>query len=341
MNAFSEGKSGGDVAFIQIFKRFAIRDLIVVTSFLGEKLCRESRLKAEFLISTSEKKFGNIFLIYFLRIIRATYFIFRTKPELIYSSSDGLPDVLPVFLYKIFNKDVKWIVKRYHDIPDKRLISFLMQKLSLLLIKFADLVIQNGKFGFDQGDIRKVLPAKAEYDAVFMSRLHESKGIFELVLIWKNVANAYPKVRLAIIGQGTQDVVASLNDSIQKVNMQNNIFIFGFLPEIKAYTLIKSAKLFLLPSHEEAFGLVLGEAMLCKTPIITYSLSALKWCRKYIFTVPCFEEEYFAKLIVKLLSDEKTRVRNVEKASEFVGGFTWDKAGEWEKKLIFNLKFSI
>jgi glycosyltransferase involved in cell wall biosynthesis len=333
MNAYTDGRSGGDVAFIQIFKSLDIQDLSVVTSFLGEKLCRELGLKAEFKISTSEKKFGNIFLIYFFRILRATFYIFKTKPELIYSSSDSLPDILPPFLFKIFNRDAKWIVKRYHDIPRIRFISSFAQKISLLLIKSSDLMIQNGKFGFDQKMIKNFPAAEIKYDAVFMARIHDSKGVFDLVEIWRRVVMINSNARLAIIGGGNKYIIDKLREKIG-LNMRDNIFLLGFLPSSTAFGFLKSAKLFLFPSREEAFGLVLGEAMLCKTPIVSYALPALSWCRNYIFSVPCFEKKYFVKLIVKLLSDEKKRMKHVEEAKKFAESFTWEKAAEWEKVMI-------
>jgi len=340
MNAYTFGKSGGDVAFIEIFKRLNFQNLTVVTSLLGKKLCVELGLKAKYMITTREKEFGNVYLIYALRVLSGIFLIGQAPTknyDLIYSTSDAISDVLPAFLLKIRFHGVKWIVKRYHDIPKTRVVSHFSQKLSIFLMKKADLVIQNGKFGFDHLEIDRILPSKQKYDAVFLSRLHESKGVFDLIEIWNSVCSELPNATLGIIGFGNDKVVAKLKMLIKRNNLQKNIKLLGFLEEKRAFSILKSSKLFLFPSHEEAFGLVLGEAMLCGAPIVTYALPDLQWCRDYVFEVPCFEKEYFAKLICKLLDDEKQRTKNVEKAYQFAKSYTWENAVENELNLIYSV----
>lgn len=333
MNAYTEGKSGGDVAFIEIFRRLKFTDLTVVTSLLGRKLCVGCGLKAKYVLTSKENKFSQVVLTYFSRIARAIFI--SARHDLIYSSSDSLPDILPAFFVKLRNNKSKWIVKRYHDIPKERHLSYFFQKISMFLInKFSDKVIQNGKFGFDHIDFEKIPISKQKFDAVFMSRLHPSKGIFDLIKIWKNVVLKMPSATLGIIGEGNRRIVNKLAGEIQKQDLQKNIKLLGFLEEKKAFSIIKSAKLFLFPSHEEAFGIVLGEIMMCQVPIITYALPDLKWCRNYVFQVPYFEKEYFVKLICKLLADSKKRIKYVDEACKFAKNFTWEKAAENEKELI-------
>jgi glycosyltransferase involved in cell wall biosynthesis len=336
MNAFSEGKSGGDVAFIEIFKRMPQMSLTIVTSLLGQKLCLESGLNAEFLITTEETTFRNIYLTYFKRIVFSFKFLLtRHNFDVVYSSSDSLPDILPAFIFKIFNLKIRWVVKKYHTISRTHFVSYIFQKISLFLIsKMSDLVIQNGKFGFDHLKVEKIMPSLRKYDAVFMSRLHESKGVFDLIKIWQKIVRKNPKYSLAIIGHGTDKTMEKVKLLIRQKNLSQNIKILGFLNEKEAFAYVKSARLFIFPSHEEAFGIVLGEVMLCKTPIIIYSLPAINWCKNYVFKVPCFEKDYFAKLVCGLLRDDEKRKKYMDDAYEFAKKFTWEKAAENEKELI-------
>lgn len=211
MNSYSQGKSGGDMAFVEIFKRLRFKKIIVMTSLLGEELCENSGLKAEFVVTTKEDIFENLYFIYFKRIVMAIFALLKIRNvDLLYSSSDALPDVLPAFVYKLLFPKTKWILKRYHDIPRIRFLPYLMQKISLLFAKRADLVIQKGKFGFDHELIENALRAQQKYDAVFMGRLHESKGVFDLISIWENVVRFYPGAKLGIIGIGNKNFVEKL-----------------------------------------------------------------------------------------------------------------------------------
>lgn len=338
MNSFSEGSSGGDIAFIEIFKRLKFKKLTVVTSLLGKNLCIDSGLRASYVLTSDEKRFGKIFSTYFRRILKSVFSLWRAKKfDLIYSSSDALPDVLPAFLLKIKNPRVKWVVKRYHDIPRDRFIPYFFQRLSLLFAKCADLIIQNGRLGFDANFIDQASPSSKKYDAVFVSRLHPSKGIYDLIEVWKKVVFEDKTRKLAIIGHGSEEIISDLKNVISDAHLENNIDFLGFLPDKEKFSLMKSAKLFVFPSHEEAFSLIMGEALLCKLSFVTFALPGLKWCSSCVFKVPCFEKKYFSRVVRELLRNEKKRMKNVERGYEFVKGFTWEKAARNEEELIYSV----
>lgn len=333
LNSFTEGKSGGDTAFIEIFKRLDFKNLSVVTSFLGQKLCESCGLSAHYFVTTNEKHFANVYFTYLKRIVVCLFYLLKKNNiDLIYSSSDALPDIFPAFLYKLLNKKTKWVVKRYHNIPKARFVSYVSQRVSILLAKKADLVIQTGKFGFDYDFIFKVLPSKQSFDAVFVSRLHLSKGIFDLIKIWRLVLKSKPSARLGIIGTGSAKIISELEKSMRKEGIEKSVTFLGFLSEKEKIASLKNSKIFLFPSHEESFGLVLGEAMLCKVPIIAYALPDLKWCLRFVNFVPCYNFNYFAKVVVRLLNDYSLRKKKVLRAYEFAKNFTWKKASEFEKK---------
>lgn len=206
MNAFTQGKSGGDVAFIEIFKRLNFSKLTVVTSLLGKKLCEKSGLKAKYIVTTHEKYFGNVYYTYFKRILKAIIYIFQHQDfDLVYSSSDALPDVLSALLLKITHKKIKWMAKFYHLIPQTRPLPYFFQRISLLAAnRYADIILNKGEFGFNSEMIDSVLPSPQKFDAVFMSRLHASKGIFDLIEMWKKIVIKLPNATLAVIGTGSK-----------------------------------------------------------------------------------------------------------------------------------------
>ncbi|PIP32289.1 hypothetical protein COX23_05590 [Candidatus Gottesmanbacteria bacterium CG23_combo_of_CG06-09_8_20_14_all_37_19] len=357
MNSYTQGKSGGDMAFIEIFKRIKNIELTIITSTLGKKLCQDNNLKADFLITTKEIGFKNIILTYFKRIARGISLGIELKVgDILYATSDALPDTMPVFFLKIKNKKTKWIQKIFHLIPKERFLSHWSQKISFFLTKkLADVVIVDNdqlkmdlaKMGFPKNKLfvnhlgvdfdyfKKILPSKISYDGIFMARLHHSKGIFDLVQIWKNVVEKLPKVKLAIIGQGEQKVVEKLTEEIKSNHLENNIDLLGYLENVQAFSLIKAAKLFIFPSHEEGFGLVIIEALACGTPVIAYDLLAYNHTFKpTITTISLNDHKQFSTMIYNLLMNERGRKKVIPTNKFLINRFSWDRMAKKEVYLF-------
>lgn len=357
MNAYTQAKSGGDIAFIEIFKRIQNYKLYVVTSLLGKKLCQESGLDATYLLTTDEKDFQNIISTYIQRIIKA--FILNLKlhsRDLLYATSDALPDTLPIFFLKLKNRKTKWVQKIFHLIPRSRLLSHYSQKLSLFLIKkFADVIIVDNsglkknliKIGFPKDKLsinhlgidldyfKKVLPAKITYDAIFMARLHPSKGIFELIKIWSIVVKKLPGSRLAIIGTGDEKIISKLKSRVHNGNLQNNILFLGYLSDAEAFSLIKASRVFIFPSQEEGFGLVILEALACGTPVIAYELpSYSSTFRHMITTIKLNDLDEFTSTVYNVLVDETVRRRMITQARKNINKFSWEKTAFREKAFL-------
>ena len=351
LNAYTQGKSGADVIFVEIYKRIKNIELTVVTSELGKKFCIENGLKAEFIITTSEESFGNIIYTYIQRIYRAIKKINEIKnADIIYSTSDALPDVLPAFIIsKKLNKTL--IGNIFHIIPASRVISFITQKISFYIYKkkkavcFVDndillkelteqgfkknkLVLRYPGINFSFIKIIKPLP---DYDAVSMIRIHESKGVFDLIEIWQEVINKIPDSTLGIIGTGDETYIDKMKQKIYENNLSSNIKLLGFLNDTEAFSLIKGSKVFLFPSHEEGFGMAIGEALACNTTVVAYDLPVFKnTFKKLINTVACFNKKQFAGEVIKILNQPKKSIKETNELKKF----SWEKVVVLESKII-------
>lgn len=80
-----------------------------------------------------------------------------------------------------------------------------------------------------------------------------------------SIVNNYKKVRLLIIGEGSER--DKLYKLIDYYNLINNVELLGFIKN--PYPYIKASSGLLMSSHEEAFGLVIVEALTLKTPVIS------------------------------------------------------------------------
>jgi glycosyltransferase involved in cell wall biosynthesis len=367
------GISGGDVMTIEIAKRWVQKGVEVsfLTSVAGRELCRKLGLKnVNYLISSSfcNRNVVSQFLLALKMTILNAKFLSSTNFNVVCSSCEHLYDVLPAL--KLRKKGVKWAAT-VHFVPpsplERRkagiinaLLYFLNHMLGALIIRmYSDLIfavsqrtaldyISKLRFdknrivtipgGVDYNSIRAIASSVHEkvYDAVFMKRLHPMKGAFDVIKIWYLVTKVYPNAKLLIIGEGAQDTVMSMREMIKKLGLTKNIEMIGPIYNFKEkISLLAKSKLFLLPSYEENWAVVIGEALASGLPVIVYELPEIEYIwNDYVIWVPKGNIKVFAEKIIKLLSDKKYYQAYSNKGLVFMKQFDWNNISEKELKVI-------
>jgi glycosyltransferase involved in cell wall biosynthesis len=114
----STSLSGGDVRFIEIFKRLAHLDRLIVTSLVGRAICENNNLKASYVLTTKELYDSNILFTYFVRILKALSLRIGIRDkDIIYSTSDFLTDTFPAFIWKLRNRKANWVICVFLLVP--------------------------------------------------------------------------------------------------------------------------------------------------------------------------------------------------------------------------------
>lgn len=358
MNSYSQGKSGGDVFFIEVAKRLKDYRKVIVTSLLGKELCQKFSLSGEFLVTTCETEFRNVILVYTKRIVKAFSLKINLEDgDVVLGTSDFLPDVLPIFWLKLRNKKARWVQHIFHLIPSSRKIPFFAQRLSFLLIKpLADVIIVDNTLlkdelaelgfgpqkisvnypGIDLDYLRSVEVGDGRgYDGIFMARLHPSKGIFDLVKIWRLICGERPGAKLGIIGKGVAEVERDLKILIKTEGLEKNIELLGYLEDGAAFAAIKSSKVFVFPSHEEGFGIAPLEAQALGLPVVTWNLPVFaEVFPKGMVKVEMGNVENFAKVVLNLLTNPSDYEKLSDEAVVNASQFEWDKVARRELMLI-------
>jgi len=364
LNSYTEGISGGDIRFIEIAKRFPREnvEIWVVTSKLGKGLCEKRGLKAKYVLTTTEDRINNVIYTYLRRIICAIFLKLEIKNNaILWSTSDFLPDVFPAFLLKRKNPRMIWIASIYHLIPDpfkrsgrlklSNVLSYVGQWVSLLMIRRqADLIQTETRFlksklvkkykmsseriivipsGIDTKVIEASSSKEKIYDACFLARLHPSKGIFDLIKAWEYVCERKKDVKLAIAGGGPIKILGKLKSMVKSLGLERNVAILGFLSEEEKYKLLRSSKLYLLPSYEEGIPITFYEAMYCGLPVVTYYLPTYEEIKDYIVSVPLGDVKKLAEEIIRLLEDEDLALRLGDKGRKLAKEHTWDKVADY------------
>jgi glycosyltransferase involved in cell wall biosynthesis len=175
-----------------------------------------------------------------------------------------------------------------------------------------------------------------KYDLVFCGRLNFSKGILDLISIIKKIRVTQPNILCAVVGTGAE--ADFLKQKIIENDLTHNIELLGFLEERKKIEIFKSSKLFILPSHEEGWGIVIAEAMACNLPVVLYKLPDIIdiWQDKVVW-VECFNEAQFASKIIETLNNQENLCSLARQALAYARDLSWDNVFQNEFKVLDRL----
>ena len=128
-----------------------------------------------------------------------------------------------------------------------------------------DRIIPNG---IDLAHLESVPPSPVKSDIIFTGRLIKEKNASLLIDALSIMISDDPDIRLTIIGDGPErDVIRS---QIKDLSLERNVTITGFLENHdEVIALMKSSKVFVLPSTREGFGIAALEALGCGLPVVT------------------------------------------------------------------------
>lgn len=122
--------------------------------------------------------------------------------------------------------------------------------------------------GVDLESIDGATPSSEQFDVLCAGRLLDHKNFDLVVDAIAEIRLEDPDVRCLIIGGGPEE--ASLQRRIAELGLGDHVLLRPFVESSsQLYGLMKSAKMLVLPSIREGFGLVTIEANACGIPVVT------------------------------------------------------------------------
>lgn len=365
------GLSGGDLRFIQIANRLKENcDMVVLSTIGGLKTCLREKLNAKFIVARShiwKKNEQHLIDRAFAYIFSPIHSIALSgkiaSSDIIYTTSDFVCDVIPAFLLKLRNPKQKWVAMIHHCYrkPWKRKgdilgnwLGYFSQQFSFALIKeFADAVFvyrsSEGEYiqqilgksrkedvffvknGINFISIKNEKDENKVFDACFVAGLRESKGVFDLIKIWKKVCENKKNAKLAIIGSGKKELEDEMKKLIREFGITPNIIMLGQLPNRKIFKKLKQSKVFISPSFEEGWGIAVCEAMACGLPVVAWDLPVYRRIfPKGIMRIGVGNINNFAESVLLLLRNKSLRKQISEEAFETASSYDWDEIAKKE-----------
>lgn len=310
-----------------------------------------------------------LFFVYFLRTFETIKKLKMIKEnfDIVYASGDFFCNILPAVWLKKRNPKIKFIAKIHHEsgkATERKNNPFIrsffgrgLQQFSWRKIKkYADLTLalnprlkkslldlgfnpQKIKLvtnGIDYNFIQKIKPdPEFTADAVYLGRINFTKGAFDLPEIWANVVAKIPNTKLNVLGSGSINDLKNFQENLIKFKMEKQIKFLGPIEGEKRFAIIKAAKIFLFPSYEESWPLVVAEAMANGLPVVGYNLPSYKEAFENFFeTAPIGDKKGIANLAIKLLNNENLRKQISQKEKEIIQKYDWKIVAQKERKII-------
>jgi glycosyltransferase involved in cell wall biosynthesis len=161
-----------------------------------------------------------------------------------------------------------------------------LRQIDITLEKENDAVICNSNFTKEQYEkiykkkaetviyppcsIRKIrLEKNKENYILTVGRLSKFKKLDELIKVFKIVSDHLPSSKLIIVGNGEEK--EGLKQLSSQLKLQNRISFTGKVNEEQLAQLYQKARVTVICSHNEPFGLVPVESMMHATPVIAHN----------------------------------------------------------------------
>jgi glycosyltransferase involved in cell wall biosynthesis len=123
-------------------------------------------------------------------------------------------------------------------------------------------------YGLDLGPTDAVPEQPRAYDAVWIGRVHRQKGIDTLLATLQHLAGRLPNFKCIFIG----NVRDALAPEIAARDLEKHVEFSGFVSEEEKIRLFKASRVFLMPSKHEGSPRVIGESLICRTPVVAYEI---------------------------------------------------------------------
>jgi phosphatidylinositol alpha-mannosyltransferase len=175
-------------------------------------------------------------------------------------------------------------------------------------------------------DFDPFLGSRDKHAIAFLGRFEESRKGFEILLAaFEMIATKYPDHYLLVAGPGDE------SDALKKLNpeLHKRVKFLGRVSDEDKARMLQSAGMYVAPNTGgESFGIVLLEAMACRTPVIASNLPAFNRVLDFGSCGLLFENEdaqSLAAALVDTINDQAALTKRVDTAYARVQTFDWSK----------------
>jgi glycosyltransferase involved in cell wall biosynthesis len=142
-----------------------------------------------------------------------------------------------------------------------------------------------------------------------------------------------PGSRLVIAG-GNDSELSETQSLVTELGLDEMVDVRGYLSDDEAVDLLRTTKIFVLPSTKEGFSIVTADAMSSGCACIVSDLPALRGVfQDAAIYAPVGDVSKFAGAIISILQNEERRNQLSIRSLDFARRFSWDAIAKRELAL--------
>jgi glycosyltransferase involved in cell wall biosynthesis len=103
---------------------------------------------------------------------------------------------------------------------------------------------------------------------LFLSRIHPKKGVDLLIAAFARLAPEFPDWDVVIAGPDQVGLKEKLQQRCDELGVSSRVFWTGMLTGDAKWGAFRAAEIFVLPSHQENFGVVVAESLAMSKPVV-------------------------------------------------------------------------
>lgn len=354
--------TGGDRHGLEIWSAWSQRedcDLEVFTSYWGSELIKAFGYQLN-TRATEEKpsEIGVSRLGYARRFTNALRTALSAPhADVVYAASPYFYDLLPALALKLRTRRSRLIVALFHLIPppSKRTgspvvntIAWIEQRIMVFVARyFADHVIVDNahlvedlaRLGVSRQRIvlspmgvRHIPPRNGTagactFDAIYVGRLANPKGVPGLIRAWADVVRRIPSAKLALVGNN--EVGFDAQRLVREAGLVGSVDIFSGLSDDQVQNALQQSKVFVTGSLEEGYGLSVLEALATGLPCVTFDIPAFQYAFPVgRYAARGYDEAALAQALIDVLIDDALRETLSRRIAEEVEIKTWPKIAQ-------------
>lgn len=175
---------------------------------------------------------------------------------------------------------------------------------------------------------------KEERIILYLSRLHERKGIELLLKSFKDILDGVKgtnteNLPLKLVIAGPDDhYLDKINDMVDEMDIESSVIIPGPLFENDKLEAYVDADVFVLPSKDryESFGNVVVEAMACQTPVIVTKFCGIsEWIDTSVGRVIDYQKDELSRAILDIINSENPSLMSHNAREMALNTFNWNE----------------
>lgn len=146
--------------------------------------------------------------------------------------------------------------------------SFWLYKANARVVKYGAATPPQDAQGLRQGFLQAFPALQGKRNLLFLSRIHEKKGCDLLIEAFARTADLDPNVQLVMAGPDQTGWASALKAQAERLGIADRITWTGMLQGDLKWGAFYASELFVLPSHQENFGIAVAEALGCGLPVL-------------------------------------------------------------------------